>query len=508
MPIEGEWYTTTFRQAIVCWADGNGNANRSLELPQELANTAGSDRHASTERRPIRFAGVMLQYFSSVLALDNKQPEGQKADYIEYVRFTPEGKTHKGQEFLDDFTFRAISRSMPTDKPVVHPYVLYHGPVKVRLLKQLEGDQAVPEATVDRYRDDLALRMQTDSNFPNWFGRVSNFLWWTDIIIAFTNLIHSLLGLLSQVVPNLGVCIILITFLVRGLLHPFSRRQMINAKVMQAKQEKLAPDLKKLQEKYGDDYNRLNAEKMKLYREHGINPSAMMGGCLLLLLQMPVFMGLYYALQESVFFRLEPFLWMPNLAAPDMLVRWGESIPWVSTPGDLGTWLYLGPYFNILPLIAVALMLYVQMKMMPKSEDPQVQMQQKMMKFMMILMLFFFYKSPSGLAIYFICSSLWGMVERRLIPKNIAELEEKRKAKKAAEAAARGEEPEAPKGWLGTKMAGWRAKWEQILEEAQKQQQIQRGEGPDRSAPQPPRATGPNVATQGGAGGKKKKRKR
>ena len=97
-------------------------------------------------------------------------------------------------------------------------------------------------------------------------------------------------------------------------------------------------------------------------QEHGINPSAMMGGCLLLLVQMPVFMGLYYALQESVFFRLEPFLWMPNLAAPDMLVRWGESIPWISAPDDLGGMLYLGPYFNLLPLIAVALMLYMQIE--------------------------------------------------------------------------------------------------------------------------------------------------
>ena len=78
------------------------------------------------------------------------------------------------------------------------------------------------------------------------------------------------------------------------------------------------------------------------------------------------------------------------------------------------------------------------------------------------------------------------MIERQLIPKNIAEAEEARKAKKAAKpAAARGEQPEAPKGWLGKKMAGWRQKWEQILEEAQKQQQIQRGEQSDRPSPGP-----------------------
>ena len=80
--------------------------------------------------------------------------------------------------------------------------MLYQGPVKVRLLKQLEGAQAVPEETVNRYRDDLDLQTLTDAPSPNWLGRFANFLFWTDIVIAFTNLIHSLLGLLSQVDPE------------------------------------------------------------------------------------------------------------------------------------------------------------------------------------------------------------------------------------------------------------------------------------------------------------------
>src|SRR5262249_30894462 len=308
----------------------------------------------------------------------------------------------------------------------------------------------------------------TDAPMSNWLGRFANFIFWTDIVIAFTNLIHSLLGLLTHVVPNVGICIILITFMVRGLLHPFSRRQMINAKKMQAKQEKLAPELKKLTEKYGDDFNRLNAEKMKLYREHGINPAAAMGGCLLLLAQMPIFMGLYYALQESVFFRLEPFLWFSNLAAPDMLVWWTEDIPFISKPEDMGGMVYLGPFLNLLPLIAVGLMMYVQSKMMPKSEDPQIQMQQKTMKIMMVLFAFFFYRVAAGLCIYFICSSLWGMVERKLLPKKVDVPDEA----KGADGGPGGRDkpkPAAPQGWLGKRMAGWREKWDKILEEAQKQ---------------------------------------
>lgn len=508
MPIEGEWYTPTYRQGVVGWQN-----TRALEDPRTVWNMSGSDKHPSSDKEPIRYVAIMVQYFASALAIDNVQTDGQSRDILDYVRFTPHGEPvkvgtkKKEHPFLNDITFRAVTKPVNVTSPVTHNYVLYQGPVKVRLLKQLQGDQAVPEETVDRYRDSdkLNLSTLTDAPMPNWLGKFANFIFWTDIVIFFTNLIHTLLYWLSHVVSNLGICIILITVMVRGIMHPFSRRQMINAKKMQAKQEKLAPEIKKLTEKYGDDFQKLNAEKMKLYREHGINPAAAMGGCILLLCQMPIFMGLYYALQESIFFRLEPVFgsaWIPNLAAPDMLLWWSESIPFISEPEDLGGMIYLGPYFNLLPVIAVALMMYSQSKMLPKSEDPQIQMQQKTMKIMMILMLFFFYKSAAGLAIYFICSSLWGMIERKLLPKKVTVPDEP--AAPVSGPPPRDREkpkPVEPKGWLGKKMAGWREKWQKILEEAQKQQQIQRERGGQQPGPgqQPPGPRGP--------GGKKKKRR-
>ena len=502
MPIEGEWYTPTYRQGIVGWP-----GSRELELPQTVRHQGGSDRYIGRDGKPIRYAGVMIQYFASVLAVVPGQP-GPAADPIEYVRFTPVGpahydeKTKLDQTFLDDLTFRAISKKLELTGPVTHSYALYQGPVKVRLLKQLDGAQAVPEETVNWYRDDLGLRTLTDAPSPTWLGRFASFIFWSDIVIAFTNLIHSLLGVMTHLIPNMAICILLITVMVRALLHPLTRRQAINGKIMQAKMARLAPDFKKIQEKYGDDLMKVQAEKNKLMKEHGINPMAMMGGCLPLLMQMPIFMGLYFALQESVFFRLEPATpwWVPNLAAPDMLVRWGESIPWISTPDALGGMLYLGPYFNLLPLVAVGLMMYVQSKMMPKSEDPQVQMQQKMMKIMMVMMLLFFYKSPAGLAIYFIASSIWGIIERQLLPKDIEKLEAQRAAAAAKKAEARKARGDQPAGWLGKRMAGWRSKWEQILEEAQKQQQLQREQRPQQQGPTP---NGPP-----GQPGKKKKKKR
>src|SRR5438132_12759908 len=100
-----------------------------------------------------------------------------------------------------------------------------------------------------------------------------------------------------------------------------------------------------------------------------------------------------------------------------MLFWWSESIPWISRPEDHGGMLYLGPYFNLLPVIAVGFMIYQQSKLTPPPADEQQAMQQKMMKYMMIFFGLMFYKVAAGLCIYFIASSIWGLTERKLLPK-------------------------------------------------------------------------------------------
>ena len=136
-----------------------------------------------------------------------------------------------------------------------------------------------------------------------------------------------------------------------------------------------------------------------------------------MLLQMPVFLGLYYCLQESIHFRLAPFLWINSLTCPDMLFGWSQRIPFISRVEDYGSFLYLGPYFNLLPVIAVALMIVQQKMLTPPPADEQQAMQQKMMKYMMVFFGLMFYKVAAGLCVYFIVSSLWGMAERKLLPK-------------------------------------------------------------------------------------------
>ena len=265
LPIEGEWYTSTYRQAIVGFEDnkGKGKTSRSLEDAREVSYTEGGERQSRSEESWIRYAAVTIQYFASAIVVDNQQAEGQPQNFVEFARATQVGPTIKiGTEekpFLNDLTIRAISEQFQVDRLVSHRYLLYHGPIKVRLLRQLKGEKAVDDKLVDHYLDDLHLYTLTDAPSNNAFGRFLNSIFWSDIVITFTNLIHWMLGQLDKVIPSLALCIVLITMMVRMVVHPITRRQLMQAQTMKIKMEKMAPELKKLQEKHKDDFSGMNA---------------------------------------------------------------------------------------------------------------------------------------------------------------------------------------------------------------------------------------------------------
>ena len=441
MPLEGEWYTSTYRNAFIGWATPNGTAKRTIEDAAAIHTGHGGIEVRPTDG-PFTYAGVGTQYFASVLAVDDKQPDEIRKNLWASVRPTREpwpgydqmsaeklaafpNARFLGDEpdkaFLGDITVRAVSNTIDPQpgQSVTHQYLIYNGPLKVRLLKQLEGDKAVSPELVDRYLDKLTLKTMTDYHSPHFFGRLANSIFWADLVILFTNLMHSILGGLHSFVPVWGLDILILTVMVRLMLVVPSRKQQIMMANMQAKMAAMKPELDKLKEKFKDDYQGLNQAKTRLMLQHGVNPLSSLSGCLLMFAQMPVFLGLYFCLQESIFFRLESFLWLPNLAGPDMLVWWTEGIPWISDPDALGGMLYLGPYFNILPITAVALMFFHQKLSMPPPTDEQQATQQKMMKYMMIVMGVFFYKMAAGLCLYFIASTTWGLIERKLIPKPV-----------------------------------------------------------------------------------------
>ena len=134
-------------------------------------------------------------------------------------------------------------------------------------------------------------------------------------------------------------------------------------------------------------------------------------------LQLPIFLGLYRCIAVDIELRQASLIpgisWCSNLAGPDQLWHWQGVMPaFLSSETSM-----LGPYLNILPLFTVALFVVHQKLFTPPATDEQSQMQLTMMKYMTIFMGFLFFKVASGLCLYFIASSLWGIAERTLVPK-------------------------------------------------------------------------------------------
>ena len=172
----------------------------------------------------------------------------------------------------------------------------------------------------------------------------------------------------------------------------------------------------RVKEKYEGDVEKQTKAQQELFKKHNYNPLA---GCAPMFLQLPIFVGLYRALSVDIELRQTPLIpgmdWCANLSAPDMLFRWDNMIPFDALTGFTG---YLGPYFNLLPLISTGFFLVHQQLFTPPPTDEQQEMQQKVMKFMMIFMLVIFFKVPAGLCLYFITSSMWALGERLLLPKD------------------------------------------------------------------------------------------
>jgi YidC/Oxa1 family membrane protein insertase len=238
-----------------------------------------------------------------------------------------------------------------------------------------------------------------DARTFGWFAAFSRPLMW---------LLHVLHTVTFGV--SYGLAIILLTVIVRTLMIPISRKAAMNAQMMQH----LTPEIKEIAEKYKDQPEKRVKAQQELFARYNYNP---FGGCLLMFLQLPIFIGLYRGLSVDVALRDAPLIpgmeWGSNLAGPDQMFYWKDWMP--SFLADETGW--LGPWFNLLPVVTIALMLVQQKMFMPPATDDQTRMTQRMLKIMMIFMGFLFFKVAAGLCVYFIASSIWGIVERKLLPK-------------------------------------------------------------------------------------------
>jgi YidC/Oxa1 family membrane protein insertase len=197
---------------------------------------------------------------------------------------------------------------------------------------------------------------------------------------------------LNSYFHNYGISIIVITVIMRLIFLPLTIKSMVSMKQMQVKMEKIKPKMDALKEKYKDDKSKQNSELMKLYTSNGINPLSSLGGCLPLLIQLPVFVALYDVFLHSIDLRHSSFLWINDLSEPEHLF----DIPGIGIP------------FRILPLV-MGVSWFISQKMTPMTPtagSENMQLQMKMMQFMPIIFTVMFWGLPSGLILYWTVSNI------------------------------------------------------------------------------------------------------
>jgi len=237
----------------------------------------------------------------------------------------------------------------------LHRYTLFIGPKELDILKSVGKGL---ERTIDF----------------GYFGFVS---------IPFLYVLH----FFHSFTGSYGLDIILLTVLIKLLMAPLTHKSFVSMKQMQ----KLQPQMERLKEKYKDDKEKLNKEIMELYRRNGVNP---LGGCLPMVFQFPVFIGLYNALSTPIELRHAQFLWIKDLSQPD----W-KSLPF-TVPGWWPSFLPAGiPVLTIL----MGASMFIQQWMTPSAGDPN---QRRMMLMMPLMFTFMFISFPAGLTVYWLVNNI------------------------------------------------------------------------------------------------------
>ena len=209
-----------------------------------------------------------------------------------------------------------------------------------------------------------------------------------------------LMNKLYSVIPNYGIAIIVLTILIKGVLWPLGSKSYKSMSEM----KKIQPLMKEIREKHKNDKKKMNEEVMGLYRTYKINP---LGGCLPMVVQLPVFFALYRMLYQAIELRHAPFfLWIDDLSAPDRLFRFGFTVPFMEPPFGI----------PVLTIIMGATML-LQQKMSPPMGDPT---QAKMMMFMPLIFTVIFINFSAGLVLYWLVNNVLSISQQYYIQKKYA----------------------------------------------------------------------------------------
>jgi YidC/Oxa1 family membrane protein insertase len=346
-------YSITARSWPLAHEHDQLDEERSLRAASLIGTSLHRDPAGALRKAPksydgnVAWAVVQTRYFSGGLAVS--QGTARSASAALSSRTLPtEEVAHLGADAkpVQDFVSHTLVMSLPGESEAPNRFIVYFGPNDYFRLSKL----------------------------GHGLERVVDLGWsW---ITPFSRLLLRLMVWLYGWIRNYGVSIIVLATLVRMLLHPLS---MVSVKSMREMQ-RVQPEIERIREKYKSDAQAMNEAMMALYREHKINPA---GGCLPMVVQMPLFFALYSVLFNAIELRQAPFVaWVNDLSAPDALFH------------------VAGFPIRILPLV-MALSGLLQQRMTPT--DPR---QSSSMYFMNVLMLVFFYNLPSGLVLYWTVMNL------------------------------------------------------------------------------------------------------
>ncbi|MGA2411496.1 MAG: membrane protein insertase YidC [Candidatus Binataceae bacterium] len=281
--------------------------------------------------------------------------------------------------FGDRYFLAAMLPVRPTDGTIVMDYEDSEADAQLRFSNASEVVSQV-------YMGPKKLDLLEAAN-PS-LSKAINFGWAGVIALPFLKLLQ----FFYRVAPNYGLDIILLTIVVRLLILPMS----IKGQRSMMKMQRLQPQVERIREKHKDDQERLNKEMVELYKRNHVNP---LGGCLPMLVQMPVFIGLYEALLNATELRHAPFIgWIRDLSAPDCVVIPGmPAIPFTHCHG-----------IPVLVILMTATS-FLQQWMAPRQPDPS---QQKMMMYMPVMFSLIFIDLPAGLTLYYFASNLLGIIQQ------------------------------------------------------------------------------------------------
>ena len=343
-----------------------------------------NDLYQRSPKEDVLYTGVSNQFFANIIT--PKEPYAAslwaKSRTIELAEAAG-GGSDKSKIALRAAMSLPVETLAPKGGKEAVEYEFYIGPKRNSVMRGLGNDRG----NVMNY---------------GWFGWISS------------PLSHVLTFLHDKVFDHIshkwswGLSIIALTILIRSAMWPLQNKSTRSMKRM----SKLQPEMAKLKEKYPDDPQKQQQEMMKLYREYKINP---VGGCLPMLVQIPIFFGFYRMLQFAVELRQQEFLWVKDLSQPDTLYTFNLpfSLPFLGNELPI----------NVLPIVMSATMV-LQMALTPKTGD---KMQQRIFMLMPLIFFFFCYSFASALALYWTTSNIFAIVQM-MITKRLPEPELKKAA--------------------------------------------------------------------------------